>query len=117
MAMRPPNSRRSRCRGAPRSSCRSWRIVIVVLIVSNSLVGIYVNWLWFGEVGFRGVYSAIFWTRVVLFVVFGVLMAADHRRQHGRGLPAATAVPADVGRAAEPRALPGRCSSRASGWC
>ncbi|HXI96106.1 MAG TPA: UPF0182 family protein, partial [Candidatus Acidoferrum sp.] len=50
-------------------------ILILVLIVSNSLVGIYVDWLWFGEVGFRGVFSAIIGTRAVLFVVFGLLMA------------------------------------------
>ena len=36
----------------------------------------------------------------------------DDRRQHGRGLPAATAVPSAVLRAAEPRALP-RCSRAA----
>ena len=35
----------------------------------------YINWLWFGEVGYRGVYSTVFWTRVMLFFIFGVLMA------------------------------------------
>jgi uncharacterized protein len=50
-------------------------ILIVVLIIGNSLVGIYVDWLWFGEVHFRGVFSAILGTRAVLFAVFGVLMA------------------------------------------
>ena len=103
-----PISLVQRCRGAPRSSCRSSAIVIVVLIVSNSLVGIYVDWLWFGEVGFRGVFSAIIGTRAVLFAIFGLLMAATDRRQHDRGVPAATAIPPAVSRAAEPRALPGR---------
>ena len=39
-----------------------------------------------------------------------------HRRQPGHRLPVPPAVPADVARAAEPRALPADRSSRASGW-
>jgi len=50
--------------------------MIVLLIVASSLTGVYVNWLWFGEVGFRGVYTTVLWTRVILFLIFGVLMAA-----------------------------------------
>jgi uncharacterized membrane protein (UPF0182 family) len=49
--------------------------LIVLLIVLNSLVGVYVDWLWFGEVGFRSVYKTIIITRLVLFLIFGVLMA------------------------------------------
>ena len=40
-----------------------------------SLVGVYTNWLWFGSVGYRGVYSTILRTRLILFAIFGVLMA------------------------------------------
>ena len=36
----------------------------------------YINWLWFGSVGFRGVYTTVFWTRVALFFIFGMIMAA-----------------------------------------
>jgi uncharacterized membrane protein (UPF0182 family) len=50
-------------------------ILIVVIIALVQLTGVYINWLWFGEVGFRGVYSTVFWTRVVLFAIFGALMA------------------------------------------
>ena len=50
-------------------------IIIVLLIVATSLTGVFVNWLWFGELGFRSVYRHILWTRIILFVVFGVLMA------------------------------------------
>ncbi|MCW2526719.1 MAG: conserved rane protein of unknown function, partial [Pseudonocardiales bacterium] len=50
-------------------------VLLVLLILSASLVNVYINWLWFGEVGFRSVYSKIFWTRVVLFFSFGILMA------------------------------------------
>ena len=73
MAMRPemPNIRISR-RG---------KIVIAVLIVLfillsllGSLVSIYTNWLWFGELGFRSVYRTVLLTRIVLFFVVGVVM-------------------------------------------
>ena len=50
--------------------------VIVFLILMLSLVGVYTNWLWFGSVGYRGVYSTILRTRLILFAIFGVLMAA-----------------------------------------
>ncbi|HKF30932.1 MAG TPA: UPF0182 family protein [Jatrophihabitantaceae bacterium] len=50
--------------------------IIVLLIVAANLVGVYINWLWFGEVGFRGVYRGIITTKLVLFLIFGVLMAA-----------------------------------------
>jgi uncharacterized membrane protein (UPF0182 family) len=51
-------------------------VIILLLILGSSFVGVYVNWLWFGSVGFRSVYTTVFWTRVVLFLVFGLVMAA-----------------------------------------
>jgi uncharacterized protein len=50
-------------------------IVIVLLIVLVKLSGVYVNYLWFGELGQRHVYSTILWTKVTLFFIFGTLMA------------------------------------------
>jgi uncharacterized protein len=50
--------------------------LIVLIIVALSLVNVYTNWLWFGSIGFRGVYSTILRTRIILFAIFGVLMAA-----------------------------------------
>ena len=54
--------------------------VVIALIVLFSLTGtvarLYTNWLWFGEVGYRSVFSEILWTRVVLFFIFGALLAA-----------------------------------------
>jgi uncharacterized membrane protein (UPF0182 family) len=49
--------------------------VIVVIILATSLVGVYINFLWFGSVGHRGVYSTVLYTRLVLFGIFGALMA------------------------------------------
>src|SRR4051812_34199399 len=50
-------------------------IIIVVLILLVKLSGIYVNFLWFGSLGHRNVYSTVLWTKVSLFFIFGVLMA------------------------------------------
>jgi uncharacterized membrane protein (UPF0182 family) len=50
--------------------------LVVVLSLLGSAVGVYTNWLWFGEVGYRGVFTSILSTRIVLFVGFGLLMAA-----------------------------------------
>jgi uncharacterized membrane protein (UPF0182 family) len=49
--------------------------LIVLLIVLVKLSGIYINYLWFGTVGHRNVYSTMLWTKVSLFFIFGVLMA------------------------------------------
>ena len=50
-------------------------ILIVLIVVLLKLSGVYVNFLWFDELGHHGVYSTILWTRVTLFFIFGVLMA------------------------------------------
>jgi uncharacterized membrane protein (UPF0182 family) len=50
-------------------------IIIVLLVVLAKLTGVYVSWLWFGQTGFHEVYRTILLTRLVLFAIFGVLMA------------------------------------------
>ncbi|MGI8761225.1 MAG: UPF0182 family membrane protein [Jatrophihabitantaceae bacterium] len=50
-------------------------ILVVVLIVAVKLTSVYVNLLWFDSVGYRGVYRDILWTRIILFLIFGVAMA------------------------------------------
>ena len=59
-----------------------WIVLIVVMIAAlvalSFLKSLYVDWLWFGELGFRGVFVKIIFTRAVLFVaggvVFGILL-------------------------------------------
>jgi uncharacterized membrane protein (UPF0182 family) len=52
--------------------------VLISLFVILSLLGtvarVYTNWLWFGEVGFRNVFSSILLTRIVLFLLFGLVL-------------------------------------------
>jgi uncharacterized membrane protein (UPF0182 family) len=74
VAVRPPS-------GVPGLSRRSRLLLIagvvllVVLFGGTRLVETYVNWLWFGEVGQRGVFTTVIVTRAVLFLVFTVLVA------------------------------------------
>ncbi len=75
MAMRPPV-------GLPKLSRRSrilltiGAVLLVVLIAGSRLLGMYVQWLWFGEVGYRQVFSTILLTRIVLWATAGAFVAA-----------------------------------------
>ena len=51
-------------------------ILIVGFFLLSAFAGIYTDRLWFKEVGYGEVFSTMLWTRIGLFVVFGVLMAA-----------------------------------------
>ena len=73
MAMRPPV-------GVPALSRRSrilliaGGIALLVLITGSRLLDTYVNWLWFGEVGYREVFSTMITTRAILLVVVGAVV-------------------------------------------
>ncbi|MBO0839228.1 MAG: UPF0182 family protein [Sciscionella sp.] len=66
--------------GLPRLSRRSRILVIigvlivVLLIAGSRLLDSYVDWLWYGEVGFREVMSTEILTSTVLFFAIGVLV-------------------------------------------
>jgi uncharacterized membrane protein (UPF0182 family) len=49
-------------------------IALLVLITGSRLISTYVDWLWFGEVGFRGVFTTVLTTRIVLLVLVGLLV-------------------------------------------
>ncbi|MFC9997706.1 UPF0182 family protein [Nocardia sp. NPDC127526] len=75
MGMRPAT-------GLPSLSRRS-RVLLVtalvlaaLLLVGPRLTDAYTNWLWFGEVGFRGVYHTVLLTRILLFLVVTLVVAA-----------------------------------------
>ncbi|MBF6191842.1 UPF0182 family protein [Nocardia sp. CDC186] len=71
----------------PRRLHRSTRVLVVAatvfvvsLLIVPRLVRGYVSWLWFGEVGFRGVWLTVLFTRLTLFaaialIIGGVLLA------------------------------------------
>ncbi|WP_236007202.1 UPF0182 family membrane protein [Nakamurella leprariae] len=68
--------------GVPTMSKRTKRVLIALVslgvlgVLWFQFVGVYVNWLWFGEVGFREVFTTQVLTRVVLFLIAGLGAAA-----------------------------------------
>ena len=54
-----------------------WGVVIVGLIllfvILSLLRSIYTDWLWFGQLGFRGVYIKVLVTRILLFAVAALI--------------------------------------------
>ncbi|MBF6842304.1 COG1615 family transporter, partial [Acinetobacter baumannii] len=73
MGMRPPA-------GLPSLSKRTRVLLILALIVAALLligprfIDVYTDWLWFGEVDFRSVFTTVLLTRIVLFLVVGLVV-------------------------------------------
>lgn len=66
----------------PRSSSRRSRALIVTAVVLvlaflglSSFAGLYTDRLWYKYAGFGGVFTTLFWTKTVLFLIFGAVMA------------------------------------------
>jgi uncharacterized membrane protein (UPF0182 family) len=63
---------------SPSRRSRALVITAVVLVLSffalTAFANFYTNVLWYRDIGFGSVYSRLIWTKLVLFVVFGVLM-------------------------------------------
>src|SRR5262249_29571637 len=73
VATRPPI-------GLPKLSRRSRILlisaatIILLLLLGARLLDTYVNWLWYGEVGFKSVFSTMIVTRILLFFIMGILV-------------------------------------------
>jgi uncharacterized protein len=50
--------------------------VVVLLLVGPRLIDGYVDWLWFGELGYRSVFSTVLVTRLLVFLVVALLVWA-----------------------------------------
>src|SRR6202041_1886727 len=50
--------------------------VIALLLAGPRLIDAYVDWLWFGELGYRSVFTTVLVTRIVVFFVVGILVGA-----------------------------------------
>jgi len=50
--------------------------VVLLLLFGPRFIDAYVDWLWFGELGYRSVFTTKLVTRVIVFLVAGVLMGA-----------------------------------------
>ena len=69
--------------GLPRLSRRSrillviGLLVLILLITAGRVIDKYVDWLWFGEVGYRSVFNTILVTQIVLFLLVGLLVGGS----------------------------------------
>ena len=76
MAPRSPGLAGSPLSNRPRLLLPVAVVVAVVLLLLGVFVSLYTDLLWFREAGFSQVFSTVLRTKVLLFLVFGLLMAA-----------------------------------------
>jgi uncharacterized protein len=50
--------------------------VVLLLLIGPRFIDAYVDWLWFGELGYRSVFTTVLVTRLIVFVVVSVLIGA-----------------------------------------
>ena len=58
--------------------------VVLLLLIGPRLIDTYVDWLWFGELGYRSVFTTVLVTRIVVFLVASVLIGGDRVRRRWR---------------------------------
>ena len=51
-------------------------VVVLLLLIGPRLVDAYVDWLWFGELGYRSVFTTQIVTRLLIFLVVGLVIGA-----------------------------------------
>ncbi|MGV0697632.1 UPF0182 family protein [Mycolicibacter sinensis] len=73
MGMRP-TARMPKLTPRSRIMIGSALAVIVLLLVGPRLIDGYVDWLWFGELGYRSVFVTTLLTRLITFVVVGLVV-------------------------------------------
>src|SRR6185312_7438081 len=49
---------------------------VLILLIGPRLIDTYVDWLWFGELGYRSVFTTQLLTRLVVFLVAAVVLGA-----------------------------------------
>lgn len=49
-------------------------VAVVLLLIGPRLVDTYIDWLWFGELGYRSVFTTVLVTRALVFLVASLLM-------------------------------------------
>ncbi|MGE2713207.1 UPF0182 family protein [Mycolicibacterium litorale] len=50
--------------------------VVVLLLIGPRFIDAYVNWLWFGELGYRSVFTTVLFTRVAVFLIVSIVIGA-----------------------------------------
>ncbi len=59
----------------PRALLPTLGIAIALVVLFSVFVEVWTNRLWFTSLGYGGVFTTVLWTRTVLFLIFGLLLA------------------------------------------
>ncbi|RAV07017.1 membrane protein [Mycolicibacterium sp. GF69] len=51
-------------------------VVVLLLLIGPRLIDTYVDWLWFGELGYRSVFTTVLFTQILLFLVVSLLIGS-----------------------------------------
>lgn len=51
-------------------------VAVLLLLLGPRLIDTYVDWLWFGELGYRSVFTTVLATRLIVFVVVALAIGA-----------------------------------------
>ncbi|MFC6318360.1 UPF0182 family protein [Corynebacterium gerontici] len=73
--MAPRQTRPTSAKRPSRKIANIIALVVVLFALVPLLIGLYTDWLWFGEVDFRNVFSKVLITRIALFFIFALVGA------------------------------------------
>ncbi|MFV9633944.1 UPF0182 family protein [Mycobacterium neumannii] len=51
-------------------------VIVLLLLIGPRLIDTYVDWLWFGELGYRSVFTTVLFTQILLFLVVSLLIGS-----------------------------------------
>jgi uncharacterized membrane protein (UPF0182 family) len=68
----PPRQRVASRR--PRALLPTLAVVVLLVLLASVFVEVWTDRLWYQSIGFGGVFSTVLWTRIGLFVVFGLVL-------------------------------------------
>lgn len=51
-------------------------VIVLLLLIGPRLIDTYVDWLWFGELGYRSVFTTVLFTQILLFLVVALLIGS-----------------------------------------
>jgi len=49
-------------------------VAVVLLLIGPRFIDTYIDWLWFGELGYRSVFTTVLFTRIAVFLVAALLV-------------------------------------------
>ncbi len=50
--------------------------MVVLLLIGPRFIDTYVNWMWFGELGYRSVFTTVLFTRISVFLIVSIVIGA-----------------------------------------